>query len=311
VVAICVSERTGIAKHPVGVCQVHAGAGIEGDAHAGTGHRQISALGEEHIAEMRTRVPDLSHGAFGENLVTRGIDWADLDVGRRLWIGPVAAQVTQHGKECHTRCVIYETAGDCIMPRQGVFLRARSSGELQSGAAIATDRDLDRIRCAVLTVSDRSAAGEREDRSGPAVRHLLEERLGAFCVAAEVVADNHLEIADSLTRLADNEVIDLIVTSGGTGLSPRDVTPEATADVIDRKVPGMAEAIRAAGLTHTHHAMLSRAICGQRGDTLILNLSGSPKAAREQVEVVLPALPHAVSVISGVPQSCARGEEKT
>ena len=175
-----------------------------------------------------------------------------------------------------------------------------------SGKAPGSDPSPAPIRYAVITVSDRSAAGEREDGSGPAVVEVLGAKLGAVRVDYLVIPDERQQIAAALRRLCDDQDVDVVFTSGGTGLAPRDVTPEATLDVIEREVPGLAEAIRAAGLLKTPHAMISRAVCGQRGQTLIINLSGSPRAVREQLEVVLPALSHAASVIRGVPQDCAR-----
>ena len=163
----------------------------------------------------------------------------------------------------------------------------------------------DAFRYAVLTLSDRAASGERPDAAGPAVREML-GALPAELVEARVLPDDREKIEEELIRLCDQAACDLVVTTGGTGLAPRDVTPEATRAVIDREIPGMGEAMRAAGLARTPQAMLSRGIAGQRGCTIILNLSGSPRAVREQLQVVLPALPHALRVASGAGQDCAR-----
>jgi molybdenum cofactor synthesis domain-containing protein len=156
------------------------------------------------------------------------------------------------------------------------------------------------IRASILTVSDRGAAGEREDTSGPAIR----EMLSGFCdiVAYRIVPDEIDEIRDALISLSENA--NLIITTGGTGVSPRDVTPEATRAVIDREVPGVAEAMRHESMKKTPYAMISRAIAGIRGSTLIINLPGSEKAARENLAVLLPALPHAVEKIMGSTEEC-------
>ncbi len=161
-------------------------------------------------------------------------------------------------------------------------------------------------RYAVVTLSDRSSRGERADGAGPVVGEILTEALGTRPHAAPVLPDDAGEIREKLIELCDREGCDLVVTTGGTGLSPRDVTPEATLAAIDREVPGLAEAMRAGGLKHTPMAMLSRAVCGQRGRTLIVNLSGSPKAAREQLEIILPVLPHALEVAGGRVTDCAK-----
>src|SRR5215207_3014564 len=154
------------------------------------------------------------------------------------------------------------------------------------------------IRAAVLTVSDRSERGEREDESGPLLAELLREA-GALVVAQEVVSDEPGPLADRLRALADREDINLVVTTGGTGLAPRDNTPEATRAVVEREVPGIAEAMRAESLSKTPTAMLSRGVCGVCSGALVVNLPGSPRAVRECFEVVHPVLAHAVSVIAG------------
>ena len=156
-------------------------------------------------------------------------------------------------------------------------------------------RDI-RITAAVLTVSDRSSRGEREDKSGPVIEELLQS-INAEIKEYRIVPDEQDVIAQNLRELSDNLGIDLIVTTGGTGLMPRDVTPEATLEVIDRRIPGFEEAMRAESIKITPHGMLSRAVAGLRHKTLIVNLPGSPKAVRETLSVILPALPHAVELI--------------
>ena len=154
------------------------------------------------------------------------------------------------------------------------------------------------IRAAVLTVSDRGARGEREDESGPVLAELLREA-GAEVVAREVVSDELGPLAAKLRELSDREDVNLVVTTGGTGLSPRDNTPEATRAVLEREVPGIPEAMRAETLGQTPTAMLSRAVCGTRSGALLVNLPGSPKAVRECFAAIRPVLAHAVSQLAG------------
>lgn len=158
---------------------------------------------------------------------------------------------------------------------------------------------------AIITVSDRGSRGERVDRSGQALTDRLES-LGYDVVDRVVVADEIPEITTALRHCADARSVGLIVTTGGTGVSPRDVTPDATMTVVDRLIPGMAEAMRAASLLKTPHAMISRAIVGVRGSTLIVNLPGSPKGALENLEAILQALPHALEKIQGDTSDCAQ-----
>lgn len=147
-------------------------------------------------------------------------------------------------------------------------------------------------------MSDRSARGEREDESGALLAELLREA-GALVVAREIISDDLEPIAERLRALADRDDVNLLMTTGGTGLSPRDNTPEATRSVIEREVPGLAEAMRAETLSRTPTAMLSRAVCGIRSGALLVNLPGSPKGVRECFAVLRPVLPHAVSQLAG------------
>ncbi len=157
----------------------------------------------------------------------------------------------------------------------------------------------DTIRVGILTVSDRGSRGEYRDLSGPAIRDLVAESLGAVVEQEAIVPDERNIIAAMLATWADETRLDLVLTTGGTGFAPRDVTPEATRDAIDREAPGLVEAMRAASLQITPHAMLSRAVAGIRGTTLIVNLPGSPKAVRENLQTILPALPHAIELLQG------------
>ena len=150
----------------------------------------------------------------------------------------------------------------------------------------------------ILTISDKGARGEREDTSGAAIREMLSS-LEVAVERYEVVADERASITQRLITWADEAGLDLIVTSGGTGLGPRDVTPEATRDAIDYEAPGLVEAMRLEGLKHTPMAMLSRAVAGVRGRTLIVNLPGSPRGVRENLTVLLPVLPHALETLRG------------
>ncbi len=282
-----------------------ANLGLEGDAHAGFGHRQVSLLAMESIQKMRAQGLEVGPGDFAENLTVEGIDLLSLPVGARLRVGKEAVlRVTQIGKECHHRCAIYYQAGDCVMPREGIFAEVLRGGTVRKGDPLKVLPD---YRFGVITASDQGARGERLDESGPLLKELLQP--WGDVIAYEILPDERDLIARTLRRMADQQKVDLIFTTGGTGFSPRDVTPEATLDVIERPIPGIPEAMRAAGMAKTPMAMLSRGVAGIRGKTLIINLPGSPKGVKESIQVLFPVLEHALEIARGCSRDCGRKEE--
>jgi molybdenum cofactor synthesis domain-containing protein len=163
------------------------------------------------------------------------------------------------------------------------------------------------ITVAILTLSDKGSRGEREDLSGPAIREIM-GRINARVEFSGIIPDEKELIKERLIDYSTK--VDVIITTGGTGLSPRDVTPDATLEVIDREIPGIADAMRAGGLLKTNRAMLSRAVAGVRGNTLIINLPGSPKAIKEGLEIIMDVIPHAVEKIKGSTEDCAQDPSK-
>lgn len=304
--AICISEKKGTQKHPVDSANLVEDWGIEGDAHAGHWHRQVSLLSFEKVEAFRARGARVDFGAFGENLVVEGFDFRTLPVGTRFQCGGVLLEMTQIGKECHAHCAIYQVMGDCIMPREGVFARVIQGGELHVGDELTLlSPDPAVRRAAVVTLSDKGSRGERADESGPLLARLLAEA-GYEVVEELLLPDEQGRIQTELIRLSDGRQCHLVLTTGGTGFSPRDVTPEATLAVATRNAPGIAEAIRAHSMTITPRAMLSRGASVLRNGTLIVNLPGSPKAAREGLEYILPALGHGLDILRGTTGECAR-----
>ena len=307
VLAVCTSEKKGVQKRDVGKATFVKDWGIEGDAHAGKWHRQVSLLSADKIDDFRAKGAEVVFGDFGENLVVRGFDFRSLPVGTLLRCGEVLLEMTQIGKECHSHCAIYQTMGDCIMPREGVFARVLEGGIIQNGDEMVIEERVGKrpYQAAVITLSDKGARGEREDKSGPAIVERLEEA-GYEVAETLLLPDGPLPLKAQLIRLCDQRQLDLILTTGGTGFTPRDQTPEATLAVAERQVPGIAEAIRAYSMQITRRAMFSRGVAAIRGKTLIVNLPGSPKAVQESLDAFLSDLPHGLDMLRGEGAECAR-----
>ena len=304
IVTIAASERRGTKKKPLEKALFHVGHGIVGDAHAGKWHRQVSFLGAAEIEAFRARGATVSHGDFGENIVAEGFSFRELPVGTRLAAGDVIFEITQIGKECHAHCAIYAAVGDCIMPREGVFARVLHGGTLKPGDELHLFEGKLPLDAAVITASDKGARGEREDKSGAAIRELLTEA-GYHVAGFNIVPDEKEQLVREMTLWAERGV-GLILTTGGTGFSVRDVTPEATREVIERETPGIPEAMRALSMQVTPRAMLTRAAAGIRKRSLIVNLPGSEKAVRECLSFILPQLQHGIEILRGDTGECAR-----
>ena len=299
VLAVCISEKKGTEKKEVEKIVLKEDWGIEGDAHAGKWHRQVSLLAFEKIDAFRKKGAEVDFGAFGENIIVGGVDLRSLPVGTVLEIGEARLRVTQIGKECHSHCNIYKKMGDCIMPREGIFAEVLKGGVVQKGESInVIEKEEGPYRVGIITVSDRASKGEYEDKSGPVIKELV-EAAGMEVVDYIIVPDEKGQIVKKLLYFSDQRQVDLVFTTGGTGFSKRDVTPEATKQVVEREVPGIGEALRAYSLTITPKAMLSRQTAGIRGNTLIINLPGSPKACKENIEYIMTPLKHGLGILSG------------
>lgn len=306
--ALCRSEKKGTGKTPIEKAMFEKNHGMVGDAHAGNWHRQVSLLSVEKIEDFKTAGGAVDFGDFGENIVVEGYDLSHLPVGSILEIGPTRMRLTQVGKACHDRCAIYHQVGDCIMPREGIFAEVLESGEVNvgDGVKVYPPEEGRPFTAAIITLSDKGARGDREDQSGPLIQARLEASGQYDVLETRILSDDPGPLKAALMELADQRQVDLILTTGGTGFSMRDNTPEATEAVCDRMAPGIAEAIRAYSMTITKRAMLSRATAGIRKGTLIVNLPGSPKACDEALDCILDTLGHGLEILRGSAKDCAR-----
>ena len=296
--AICISEQRGTAKKFVDSAQFVTEFGIVDDAHAGDWHRQVSFLGQAEVDEFKARGANVEPGAFGENILAEGFTFKNLPLGTRLRSGNVFFEITQIGKECHSHCAIYHQVGDCIMPREGVFARVLHGGKISVGDDLELATEKIPLDAAIITMSDRSFYGLRdEDISGDKCEEIL-SKAGYKIFARTILPDLTKFLVDKLIELADSGV-GLILTTGGTGFSVRDITPEATLKVCTRLAPGIPEAMRYLSMQKTPRAMLSRAVAGIRKRSLIVNLPGSPRAVNECLNFVLPQLQHGIEILRG------------
>lgn len=304
---ICISEKRGTKKREIEEANFIENWGIEEDAHAGNWHRQVSLLSFDKIEAFREKGANVSLGDFGENLIVEGFDFRSLPVGTRLHCGEVVLEMTQIGKECHSHCQIYKTMGDCIMPREGVFAKVLYGGKMKVEDEMTMELpSVDaKLTVAVITLSDKGFKGEREDESGPAIVTILKEA-GYEIVETMILPDEQKEIERNLIRLADQRQVNLILTTGGTGFSIRDCTPEATIAVATRNAPGIAEAIRYGSMNITKRAMLGRGASVIRNETIIVNLPGSKKAVIESLGFIIDELEHGIRILKGSSSDCAR-----
>jgi molybdenum cofactor synthesis domain-containing protein len=304
--AVCISKEKGTGKKDVKESKFIENWGLEDDAHGGNWHRQVSLLSKEKIDDFNSKGAGVIYGAFGENIVVDGCDLPKLPVGTIIEIGSSSVlRVTQIGKKCHTGCDIFTKMGSCIMPSNGIFVRVLKGGPVRNDDEI---RIFEGHRVAIITLSDKAHKGERVDTSSLKIEEIVKAN-GYEVSFKAVLPDEKDQLEKMLIDICDSRAADLILTTGGTGLSERDITPEATKAIIEKEVPGIAESIRSLTMKYTNRSMLSRGVSGTRKNTLIVNLSGSPIAVEEQLNSVIEPLKHGIDTLCGLTSECARQKE--
>ncbi len=308
---LSINEKKGEPNKEAAVASFRSAHGIEGDVHAGGGHRQVSLLSSGDLQPLG--LTNITSGAFSENLIISGLDFSSLGVGTKLRLGhDVILSITQVGKDLYPSKNLIRLNSANVMARSGLFAQVEAGGKVSVSDMVEVLELVPRnqFQAVVITVSDRCSVGEAIDTAGPAVTHVLKASLQAHIFQTEIVPDDKQTIMDRLTYYSDEHSIDLIITAGGTGPAPRDITPEATREVVDRPMPGFDEAMRYASLAKTPTAMLSRGASGIRKSTLIINLPGSERAAVENLEAILKALPHGLIKLRGHPGDCSCCQER-
>lgn len=302
ILSVNTSEKKGTVKKPVETIQL-TDIGVVGDAHSGKWHRQVSMLATESIAKFSEEAGrSIRYGEFAENITTEGLLLHECKPLDRFMNDQLELEVTQIGKKCHgDNCSIFREVGNCVMPKEGIFARVIRSGNLKTGDQLNYLRKV--INIHIITLSDRASAGEYADKSGPQIRNLTEKFLSGINRPTEfkhhLIPDNPEKLT-MLVKTAIREGADVVFTTGGTGIGPRDFTPETIRPLLDKEIPGIMELIRVKYGMEKPAALLSRGISGVSGKTLIYCLPGSVKAVTEYCNEILPTIEHSIYMIEGI-----------
>jgi len=302
VVSVSISVERGTMKRPVS--EIHLDErGIIGDAHAGAWHRQVSLLSQESIDRFGAmKNLQLGPGDCAENIALRGIDLSNVAILDRFCIGTVELEVTQIGKHSDEQAgAAYRRIKASIIPKEGIFCRVLSAGTIRPGDGVEY---LPRpLKFQIITLSDRAFGGEYADRSGPRIRELLETFLAGKRwhpqIEQAILPDDADRLRTELSEAVDAGV-DVVFTTGGTGVGPRDITPETVAGICDKLIPGIMEAIRIKFGAHNPNALLTRGVAGVCGQTLIYTLPGSLKGVDEYMGEILLTIEHLILMLHGL-----------
>lgn len=299
VLSVNISEKKGTIKLPVDKI-ILDNNGVAGDAHAGMWHRQVSLLGKESFEKMEPAAGrKLRYGEFAENITTEGICLYQMKPLDQIIGRDILLEVTQIGKKCHgTNCTIFQETGNCVMPKEGIFCRVLKGGELREGDILEYHPKV--IKVHIITLSDRASRGIYEDASGPLLKKLSEEFFSGngrhFSVKNSILPDDEKQLKSLLNDLISQSV-DIVFTTGGTGIGPRDITPDVVKSLLDKEIPGIMELIRVKYGMQFPNALVSRSIAGVAGNTLIYALPGSPKAVKEYAEEIFKTVEHSFRMI--------------
>ncbi len=302
VVSVNISEAKGTVKKPVPFIRL-VDKGVDGDAHAGSWHRQVSLLGEESVKRFGKELGRLpGPGEFAENITTRGLELKDTLPFDRFVSENAGLEITQIGKKCHgTGCAIYNETGNCVMPKEGVFARVIRGGRLKAGDRMEYVPRL--YRFLVITLSDRASSGEYEDRSGPAINRFLEEHFGPLKRGIQtdnvIMPDDEVQLRDLLEKSCTGQY-DFIITTGGTGVGVRDVCPDVVRPMLDKEIPGIMEMIRVKYGAGKPNALLSRGVAGLMGSAFVYTLPGSVKAVNEYMTEIVKTMDHLLFMYHGI-----------
>lgn len=302
ILSVNTSEQKGTIKKPVDQIELTHN-GVNGDAHAGHWNRQVSLLGTESIVKFEAEAKrKVIPGEFAENITTSGMDIWTAHPLDRFTSGDIEMEVTQIGKECHgSSCAIFKEVGNCVMPKEGIFCRVLSPGILKAGMELEYHPKMYRIL--VITLSDRASAGEYEDKSGVRIQELLKDFFGSgnlhHFIHYSLIPDDQYKLEELLHK-AKEELVDLVITTGGTGIGPRDFTPDVVKRMLDKEIPGIMEMIRMKYGAAKPAALASRSVAGVMGKSLVFTLPGSVRAVNEYMAEISASLIHLLYMLHGL-----------
>lgn len=302
VVSVNISEKKGTIKIRVPSILL-SDIGVSGDSHSGHWHRQVSLLAEESIDKFSGTVGrKINYGEFAENITTRGIAVHLTNPLDRFIIGEVELEVTQIGKKCHGEsCNIFKEVGNCVMPKEGIFCRVIKPGSIKAGDRVFYKPRL--FKVLIITLSDRASAGEYDDRSGPAISERVQSYFDSIkwkCAIDRQLIPDDTELLRELLLKAKLNNTDLVFTTGGTGIGPRDITPDVVKPLLDKEIPGIMELIRYKYGQEKPNALLTRAVAGVMGNSLVYCLPGSVKAVEEYATEIFSTLKHSIFMLNGL-----------
>lgn len=304
VISVNISEKKGTIKKPVDQALLTE-IGIPGDAHSGSWHRQVSMLAEESIRKFSKEANrKIQYGEFAENFSTKGMELFKTAPMDRFISddNQMELMVTQIGKKCHgDNCSIFREVGNCVMPKEGIFVQVLKGGTILPGIRFRYEPRVLRIK--IITLSDRASQGVYEDLSGPAIEKktesFLKEKNRHVQFSRIVIPDDPERLRKEINQALE-ENCDLIFTTGGTGIGPRDFTPDVVKSMLDKEITGIMELIRVKYGMKKPNALISRSIAGTIDKTLIYTLPGSRKAVHEYLTEILPTLEHSLYMLHGM-----------
>ncbi|OFY51219.1 MAG: molybdenum cofactor synthesis protein [Bacteroidetes bacterium GWF2_41_31] len=296
-----ISVKKGTVKKPIDHIKLNH-HGVMGDAHAGSWHRQVSMLGVESFNKFSKEAGrKIEYGEFAENITTEGMEIFKTTPLDRFLNQDIELEVTQIGKHCHgDSCAIFREVGNCVMPKEGIFVRVLRGGDLKAGDVLEYHPKI--YKTLIITLSDRASSGEYEDRSGPRVKELLETFFEMnrfhYDITNVIIPDDAKQLDQLVSEAKDK--YDFVFTTGGTGIGPRDITVYVIKPLLDKEIPGIMDMIRMKYGMEKPNALISRSIAGLTGNTMVFTLPGSVKAVNEYMAEITKVLRHLLLMLYGI-----------